>query len=61
MNDTKKSTCDWIESVLRNDEESSDAALIDYFMHGGVNRETAILAVSQRDNILYDINYRLEI
>jgi hypothetical protein len=50
----------WIESTLKNDEESSDAGLVDYFMHGGITREEALKAVSQRDDCLNDMFYEVE-
>lgn len=45
----------WIESVLSNDEVSSDQELVQYFMEeGGLTQQEACLCVAKRD--LYQKN-----
>lgn len=42
----------WIEAVLANDETSSDAELLAYFIENGLTPEQAASQVARRDSFL---------
>lgn len=42
----------WIKDTLTNDEESTDAELVEYFVINGLSLEDAILWVSKRDEYM---------
>lgn len=43
---------DWVESVLSNDEASTDADLVRYFARGGLTGQQADAVVRHRDDYL---------
>lgn len=50
----------WVNAVLQNDEASTDNELIEYFVDGGLTRQEAENAVSQRNKCLTDRFYEVE-
>lgn len=49
-----KKNIEWIEAVLANDENSSDAELVAYFMkEGGMTSSEATYWVSKRNDYLH--------
>lgn len=49
----------WLNSVLQNDDTSTDRELIDYFTNNGLSKEAAELVVSQRSKALNDLSYKV--
>lgn len=55
-------TIDWIESCLVNDENASDEEMGQYFMENGLDKETTILIMRQRDRAFSDpFGFKLDI
>lgn len=54
-------TIDWIESCLCNDEEASDEEMGKYFMEQGLDKETTILIMRQRNRALADMFFKLDL
>lgn len=54
-------TVQWINSQLQNDEVSTDAEMIEYFVSNGIDSELAAYIVSQRQKALLDRHYKVKL
>lgn len=52
MNNNSKQKHTWIKDTLTNDEESTDAELVEYFVINGLSLEDAVLWVCKRDEYM---------
>ena len=56
----KMSNNDFMEMTLKNDENSSDEELLEYFLSQDIIEKTAKRAIKQRNKCLQNMYYKLK-